>query len=299
MKWQGRRMSENVEDRRGQSGAGGFGGNLGGLLGGSGSGCGIKGGLGVLVIALVVWLMGGNPLQVLSLIGDIGNTGIETTTGYTPSAEEDQMAQFIEVVLADTEDVWTAVFKKYNLTYRKPTLVLFSGATSSPCGTANSATGPFYCSADEKIYVDLSFFDEMKNQLKAGGDFAYAYVIAHEVGHHVQKLLGTLDKVNDERAKSNTKRSNQLSVSLELQADFYAGVWAYHTESMFNSLEAGDIDEALNAASQIGDDRLQEQAQGYSVPDSFTHGTSKQRHDWFYKGYRSGDINQGDTFNSK
>jgi len=291
-------MSENVEDRRSQS-SGGSGVNLGGLFGGGGgSGCGLKGGLGVLVIALVIWLLGGNPMQVLSLLGDMGDLGVgtETTTGYTAPAADDQWAQFVEVVLADTEDVWSAVFKENGLTYRKPTLVLYSGYTSSPCGTASNSTGPFYCSADEKIYVDLSFFDEMQKQFNAGGDFAYAYVIAHEVGHHVQQLFGTLEKVNNTRARSNEKRSNQLSVLLELQADFYAGVWANRTEQMFQSLEEGDIDEALNAASAIGDDRLQEQAQGYSVPDSFTHGTSKQRHDWFYKGYRTGDIKQGDTF---
>lgn len=181
-------------------------------------------------------------------------------------------------------------------TYRKPTLVLFTGYTTSTCGTAQSATGPFYCSEDEKIYVDLSFFHQMETQFRAGGDFAYAYVIAHEVGHHVQKLLGTLDQVHTLMARSNQRTGNDLSVRLELQADFYAGVWANQTERLFQSLDSGDIDEALRAASAIGDDRLQEEAQGYSVPDSFTHGTSQQRHDWFYKGYRTGDITQGNTF---
>jgi len=293
MKWQDRRISTNVEDRRGQSSAGGLG---GGMI--SGGGCGLKGGLGILIIALIVWLLGGNPMQFLGMLGDVNDSGISIGTGqdYTPSAEDDEMAQFVEVVLADTEDVWSALFQQMGKTYRKPTLVLYTNYTSSACGTAQRSTGPFYCSADEKIYVDLSFFQEMKTKYKAGGDFAYAYVIAHEVGHHVQKLLGTLGQVNDAMARSGQKQANELSVRLELQADFYAGLWAHYTESMFHSLEAGDIDEALNAANAIGDDRLQEQAQGYTIPDSFTHGTSRQRHDWFYKGYRSGDLNQGNTF---
>jgi len=285
MQWIGRRGSTNVEDRRGQ------GGSLGGRLG-----CG--GGIGVLIIALIVWIMGGNPLQVIGLLeGD--NTGTsEYTQQNAPSAEDDKMAEFVSVVLADTEDVWTEIFKERGQTYRKPTLVLFTGYTPSACGTAQSATGPFYCQLDEKIYVDLSFFQQMATQFHAGGDFAYAYVIAHEVGHHVQKLLGTIDQVNSLTARSNQTDANRLSVGLELQADFYAGVWANHTQSMFNSLEPDDIEEALNAATAIGDDRLQEEAQGYAVPDSFTHGTSQQRHDWFYKGYKTGDISQGNTFDN-
>ncbi len=243
--------------------------------------------------------MGGDPSQ---LIGMLGNSSYGDGSGYsqqyTPTAESDSMARFVSVVLADTEDVWTSVFQQMGKTYRKPTLVLFNGYTTSACGTAQSSTGPFYCQLDEKIYVDLSFFNQMETQLRAGGDFAYAYVIAHEVGHHVQKLLGTLDEVNNLRSRSDQRYANRLSVALELQADFYAGVWAKLTQTMFNNLDPGDIDEALNAASQIGDDRLQEQAQGYSVPDSFTHGTSQERHDWFYKGYRTGDVTQGNTFDS-
>ncbi len=288
MQWEGRRTSANVEDRR----------SSGGSLSGR-TGCGLGGGLGSIVVVLIYILLGGNPLQLIGLLGgdSTGNPGY-TTQNYTPSAREDSLAQFVSVVLADTEDVWTAVFSEMGKTYRKPTLVLFTGYTNSACGTAQRATGPFYCSEDERIYVDLSFFRQMQTQFHAGGDFAYAYVIAHEVGHHVQKLLGTLNEVNTLMARTNQVTANQLSVALELQADFYAGVWANRTEKMFRSLDPGDIDEALNAASAIGDDRLQEQAQGYSVPDSFTHGTSQQRHDWFYRGYRTGDLSQGNTFQS-
>lgn len=289
MQWQGRRGSENVEDRRSQGG---------GVSMMSGRGCLSGGGIGVVVIALIVWLMGGNPLQVIGILEGDPSVNSGYTQQYTPTAEQDSLARFVSVVLADTEDVWTAVFNEMGQEYRKPTLVLFSGYTTSACGTAQSATGPFYCQLDEKIYVDLSFFNQMATQLNAGGDFAYAYVIAHEVGHHVQKLLGTINQVDNMTARTNQRDANRLSVSLELQADFYAGVWANRTQSMFNSLDADDIDEALNAASAIGDDRLQEEAQGYSVPDSFTHGTSQQRHDWFYKGYRTGDIRQGNTFDS-
>jgi len=286
MKWQGRRGSGNIEDRRSQGG---------GILSGR-RGCGIGGGIGTLLIILLFWLFGGNPLQIIGLLEDSNLNESGYTQQYAPTAEEDSLARFVSVVLADTEDVWTNIFNQIGKTYNKPTLVLFTGYTNSGCGTAQSATGPFYCSLDEKIYVDLSFFNQMKTQLRAGGDFAYAYVIAHEVGHHVQKSLGTLDQINNQMDKSNQKYANELSVGLELQADFYAGVWANHTQSMFQSLDPDDIEEALNAASAIGDDRLQEEAQGYSVPDSFTHGTSQQRHDWFYKGFLTGDINQGNTF---
>lgn len=285
MQWSGRRDSANIEDRRGMGG-GFF--NLRNL------GCG--GSIGLVIIVLLFWLFGGNPLQLLGLIENSEPT--EYSQQYTPTAQEDSVANFVSVVLADTEDVWTNIFSQNGLTYRKPTLVIFTGYTTSGCGTAQSSTGPFYCPADEKIYLDLSFFQQMANQLHAGGDFAYAYVIAHEVGHHVQKQLGTLGQIDSEMENSNTRTANKLSVRLELQADFYAGVWANHTQSMFHSLDAGDIEEALNAASAIGDDRLQEESQGYSVPDSFTHGTSQQRHDWFYKGYTTGDIKQGNTFDN-
>lgn len=283
MQWQGRRGSANVEDRRGAGGV-------------SPRGCGLGGGIGTLVIIILIWLMGGNPLQLIGLLEDGQTGGSGYNQEYTHTADTDSMARFVSVVLADTEDVWTSIFNQMGQTYRKPTLVLFSGYTTSACGTAQSATGPFYCSEDERIYVDLSFFNQMATQFNAGGDFAYAYVIAHEVGHHVQKLLGTLNQVNAMMSQTNQVNANRLSVALELQADFYAGVWANHTEQMFQNLDAGDIEEALNAASAIGDDRLQEEAQGYTVPDSFTHGTSQQRHDWFYKGYRTGDITQGNTF---
>jgi len=285
MQWQGRRGSANVEDRR--SAGGGF---------IPGRGCGIGGGIGTLVIVLLFWLLGGNPLQLIGLLEGDQPANPQYSQGYTPTAQQDSLARLVSVVLADTEDVWTEIFNQMGSTYRKPSLVLFTGYTTSGCGTAQSATGPFYCQLDETIYVDVSFFGQMATQFNAGGDFAYAYVIAHEVGHHVQKLLGTLEQVNSIMSQSSRERANTLSVGLELQADFYAGVWANHTESMFNNLDPGDIEEALNAASAIGDDRLQEEAQGYAVPDSFTHGTSQQRHDWFYKGYRTGDVNQGNTF---
>lgn len=288
MQWAGRRGSVNVDDRRGQGG---------GMIPG-GRGCGL-GSIGTLVVILIVWLLGGNPLQLIGLLEDgSSGSGSGYTQTYTPSVQEDSLARFASVVLADTEDVWTEIFNQMGRSYRKPTLVLFTGYTTSACGTAQSSTGPFYCPEDEKLYVDLSFFNQMATQFRAGGDFAYAYVIAHEVGHHVQKLLGTLGQVNSQMSQSSRADANRLSVGLELQADFYAGIWANHTQSMFNSLDQDDIEEALNAASAIGDDRLQEEAQGYAVPDSFTHGTSQQRHDWFYKGYRTGDINQGNTFDS-
>jgi predicted metalloprotease len=286
-------------------GFGGFGGlgGLGGLGGGntgnlfSGRGCGCGSGVGVIILVIILWVMGVNPLSLL----DMGGNSLslqQGTTGYTPTAEEDQLADFASVVLADTEDVWADIFKQMGKTYRQPTLVLYTSAKQTPCGTASADVGPFYCSADEKIYLDVAFFHEMEAKLHAGGDFAYAYVIAHEVGHHVQKLLGTLDRVNAQMARSTEDVANELSVRLELQADFYAGVWANHENKLFNNLDPGDIEEALNAASQIGDDTLQKQAQGYVQPDSFTHGTSAQRYNWFYKGYKTGNINDGDTFNA-
>ncbi|GHT54773.1 metalloprotease [Bacteroidia bacterium] len=294
MQWQGRRESSNVEDRRGQSG--GLGGLGGGML--SGGGCGLKGGIGSVVILLIIWALGGNPMQFIGMLGGLDDlTSGSTQQTYTPSAQDDEQAKFVKVVLAETEDVWTDLFQKMGRTYRQPTLVLYNQYTSSGCGTAQSSTGPFYCPEDEKIYVDLSFFRQMDTQFHAGGDFAYAYVLAHEVGHHVQKLLGTLDQANAVRARSNEKVSNELSVRTELQADFYAGIWAHYDEK-YVQLDPGDIQEALNAASAVGDDRLQEQAQGYVVPDAFTHGTSQQRYNWFYKGYKTGDMKQGDTFNS-
>ncbi len=283
MQWRGRRQSSNVDDQRGRSGGGGFG------------GLPIKGGIGVVVIIVIISLItGNNPLTLLEQIPLDNSPSVSQSTPYTASPEEDELSQFVKVVLADTEDVWNQLLRDY----REPTLVLFSGSVQSGCGNADASTGPFYCSADEKLYIDLSFYEELKNRFEAPGDFAQAYVVAHEVGHHVQHLMGITDKVHEMRGQLSEEEYNKLSVKLELQADFLAGVWAHHANEMFNMIEAGDIDEAMNAASAIGDDRLQKQARGYVVPDSFTHGTSAQRQRWFSKGYQTGDINQGDTFNA-
>ena len=281
MRLGGRRVSSNVDDRR----------RLGG---GKKAGIGIGG---LVVAALITWLMGGNPLSVLNN-ADLGSiiAGQGASSNYEPTAEEDALAQFSSQILAGTEDVWTKEFKKMGLTYEPPRLVLFTGAVQSGCGGASSSTGPFYCSADQCVYIDLSFFTQMKRQLGADGDFAYAYVIAHEVGHHVQYLLGILDQAHQQMSRVNERESNRISVRLELQADFFAGIWAYHDNKMFGSLEDGDIEEGINVASKIGDDYLQKQAQGYAVPESFNHGTSAQRVRWLKKGLATGDLNQADTF---
>ena len=281
MRLGGRRVSSNVDDRR----------RLGG---GKKAGIGIGG---LVVAALITWLMGGNPLSVLNN-ADLGSiiAGQGTSSNYEPTAEEDALAQFSSQILAGTEDVWTKEFKKMGLTYEPPRLVLFTGAVQSGCGGASSSTGPFYCSADQCVYIDLSFFTQMKRQLGADGDFAYAYVIAHEVGHHVQYLLGILDQAHQQMSRVNERESNRISVRLELQADFFAGIWAYHDNKMFGSLEDGDIEEGINVASKIGDDYLQKQAQGYAVPESFNHGTSAQRVRWLKKGLTTGDLNKADTF---
>lgn len=231
------------------------------------------------------------------LTSQLSNT--QSATEYVPSAEEDQMAVFSKQILAGTEDVWTKEFEKMGLEYTPPQMVLFTQAVSSGCGNTSSQTGPFYCSADQTVYIDLSFFDQMQSQLGAGGDFAYAYVIAHEVGHHVQYLLGTLDEVQQKQSRMSTTESNRLNVRLELQADFYAGIWAYHDNKLYNSLEEGDIEEGLNAATAIGDDRLQMQSQGYTVPDAFNHGTSDQRMRWLRKGATTGRVAGGDTFSQE
>jgi len=215
---------------------------------------------------------------------------VETT------AAEDSMAQFVSVVLADTEEVWAEIFANSGKTYREPKLVLFSGQVESACGFASAASGPFYCPGDEKVYIDLSFCNELKNKFGAPGDFAIAYVIAHEVGHHVQNLLGVLGEVQEQRQQATTAEANKLTVKLELQADFYAGIWANQAQQKFNILDPGDIEEALGAASAVGDDHLQMQSQGHIVPDAFTHGTSAQRMKWFKKGWETGDPGQGDTF---
>lgn len=283
MRWIGRRQSTNVDDQRGSGGGGG--GLPGGLF--------TKGGLGMIVIVLIIsWLTGTNPLTLLQQTTP--SSGNSTELSVAPSEEENEKAQFVKVVLADTEDVWHQLMNDY----RDPTLVMFSGSVQSACGSASSASGPFYCSEDEKVYIDLSFYDDLQGKLNAPGDFAQAYVIAHEVGHHVQHLLGITDKVHAMQGQISEEEYNKLSVKLELQADFLAGVWAHHANEMSSILESGDIEEALNAASAIGDDRLQKQFQGSVVPDSFTHGTSEQRVRWFRKGFETGDTKQGDTFSA-
>lgn len=296
MKWEGRRRSSNVEDRRGQSsggmGRGGFNPLLFGPL--------IKllfSKTGLIIVGIIIAISvvtGTNPLAFLGNIMDGGGQGFTTESNYTPSAEEDRLAAFSETILADTEDVWNGLLENY----REPTLVLFSGQVSSACGMASSATGPFYCPGDEKLYIDLSFFKEMEVKLKAPGDFAQAYVIAHEVGHHIQKIMGITEQMDKLRRQVSEKEYNQYSVRLELQADFLAGVWANHSQRSIGWMEKGDLEEALNAANAIGDDRLQKQATGRVTPDSFTHGTSAQRMKWFKKGFETGDISQGDTFSS-
>lgn len=283
MRLNGRRESSNVSDRRG----------------GGGNGLKIGGGIGAVIIAAIIaWISGGNPLDVvMSGAGSMLGGGTEQNSGeYTPTAEEEELAQFSRQILAGTEDVWTKLFAQMGREYEPPTLVLFTNAVQSGCGNASASMGPFYCSADESLYIDLSFFRDMKKNLGADGDFAYAYVIAHEVGHHVQHLLGTLDEAHSAMNRMSKTDANNTSVRIELQADFLAGVWAHHDNAMFNSLEDGDIEEALTAAQKIGDDYLQKQAQGYSVPDSFTHGTSKQRERWLKRGLSTGDIRMGDTF---
>ena len=278
MRLDGRRESGNVRDMRGKGGkAAGMG--LGGLV----------------IVGLITWLLGGNPLDVIQQAGGLSAvTGADTE--YVPTPEEEALAKFARQILAGTEDVWTAEFSRLGLKYEPPTLVLFSGSVQSGCGGATSSTGPFYCSADQSVYIDLSFFSTMKQQFGSAGDFAYAYVIAHEVGHHVQYLLGTLSQVNQARSRTSETEANKLSVRLELQADFYAGLWAHKDNAMFGSLEEGDLEEGLEIASRIGDDYLQKQARGYAVPETFNHGTSAQRSRWLKKGFTTGDINQGDTF---
>lgn len=281
MKLDGRRESTNVDDRRRSGG------------GRTAAGMGIGG---IIVAALLTWIMGGNPLDTLQQLGtdQITQTTTDTQREFTP--EEEVLAKFSRQVLASTEDVWTEVFKRMGKTYRAPKMVLFTGSVQTACGGATSAVGPFYCSGDEALYIDLSFFSSMKQQLGADGDFAYAYVIAHEVGHHVQHLLGTLDNAHAQMARMNKTDANKVSVRIELQADFYAGVWGHYENKMFGSLEDGDLEEAINCAQVIGDNYLQEKARGYSQPESFTHGTSAQRMKWLKLGLTTGDLSQGDTF---
>jgi len=300
MKWQGRRKSSNIEDRRGQK-AQNFGGGGGGGVNPMLLGPLIKilfSKTGIIIIAaffLITWLTGTNPLSLIAQFIGGGQFTEVVDSNYQPTAEEQELAEFTAVVLADTEDVWNELMEGY----REPVLVLFSGSVNSACGFASAATGPFYCPGDEKVYIDLSFFQDMGKKLGAHGDFAQAYVIAHEVGHHVQRLDGTLAQVQSKRGKIPEVEFNRLMVRLELQADFYAGVWAHHTQRVKGVLEPGDLEEALNAASAVGDDRLQKQATGRVVPDSFTHGTSAQRARWFKRGFDYGDVSMGDTFNAR
>lgn len=293
MRWQGRKQSSNVEDRRGRSG---------GRRMMMPRGKGGKFGIGTIIIILIAMYFGQDPMQLLQQV----ETGANLP-GASPSraqeqysarsAEEDELAQFVAVVLQDTEDVWHKIFREQlGATYQEPTLVLFSGSVSSACGSASAATGPFYCPADQKLYIDLSFYQDLKNKFGAPGDFAMAYVVAHEVAHHVQYLMGTTRKVHSQRNRIAKEEYNKLSVKLELQADFYSGLWAHHAQRTKNILEEGDIEEALQAANAIGDDRLQKRSQGYVVPESFTHGTSAQRVSWFKKGFSTGSVAQGDTF---
>lgn len=279
MKWKGRTRSANVEDRRG------MGGSSVGKIGTLGGGFGI-------VMILLYMLMGGNPADLMFQSQSI-DPGQESY--YQETAEEKELAEFVSVVLADTEYVWNGIFSESDLDYREPQLVLYSGFVQSACGTAGSSSGPFYCPDDDKVYIDLQFFQDMKTTLDAPGDFAMAYVIAHEVGHHVQNQLGIMDQVRELRFRLSQTEYNKLSVRLELQADYLAGVWAHYVEDM-DLLEQGDIEEALNAASAVGDDRIQKQYQGYIVPDSFTHGTSAQRVRWFMAGFEEGDLDLWDTF---
>jgi predicted metalloprotease len=278
MFWKGRRQSGNVEDRRSLGGRAVIGGGIG---------------IGTLLLILAVALLGGDP----SIILNPGGPGGQPQQQAPVEGQKDEAREFVAVVLADTEDVWHEQFRQMGRTYREPKLVLFSGEVKSACGFASAAVGPFYCPEDQTIYLDLQFFQELRTRFGAPGDFAQAYVIAHEVGHHVQKQLGTLDRVHAERASLSKKEANALSVRLELQADFYAGVWAHHANKKKKILEPGDLEEALRAAEAIGDDRLQRQSRGKVVPDSFTHGSSEQRIRWFRRGFETGDIKQGDTFN--
>lgn len=290
MKWEGNRESDNVEDARSSGGGGGF--RLGG-------GRGI--GLGTVAVALVAgWVFGINPLTVLGLLS--GDGGVAPQTQQAPAQRppaDDKLAQFVSVVLADTEDVWREQFKQMGSTYREPKLRLFRGSEPTACGRGEAAMGPFYCPGDQKVYIDLTFYETMRNRMGAPGDFAQAYVIAHEVGHHVQNLMGISGKVDGMRGRVSEAQQNALSVRLELQADCFAGVWAHHAQNARQILEQGDLEEALNAASQIGDDTLQRKSRGTVQPETFTHGSSAQRVAWFKKGIQTGSVAQCNTFEAR
>lgn len=279
MRWQGREQSSNVDDRRRRQVR-----TVGGGVG-----------IGTIIIFIIMTLLGQDPTGLLNQVDN--SSGIQTEeTGPRP---DDQLAEFVKVVLNDTEDVWNRLFpEQLNRRYQEPVLVLYSGQDRSACGFASAATGPFYCPADQNVYIDLSFYEELQTRFRAPGDFAMAYIVAHEVGHHIQYLLGITQQVDQQRRQLSQTEYNQLSVRLELQADFLAGVWAHHAQKMKNILEQGDIEEAMRAASAVGDDRIQREARGYVVPDSFTHGTSEQRMRWFRKGLETGDLSQGDTFSA-
>ncbi|HYV09589.1 MAG TPA: neutral zinc metallopeptidase [Pyrinomonadaceae bacterium] len=279
MRWRGERQSTNIEDRRGMS--------VGRVA--------VGGGLGTIVIMILALLFGVNPQQLFEQLPS-DQPGVQSSRPTSP--EEEELKQFVGVVLAKSEDVWTEVFRQNGRQYREPTLVLFTDRVQSACGMTGAAVGPFYCPGDEKVYIDLSFYEQLRREFKAPGDFAQAYVVAHEVGHHVQKLLGITDRVDSLRGRVSEVEANQMSVRLELQADFFAGVFAKYVQNQ-GLLEAGDIEEALRAASAVGDDQIQRRTAGYVVPDSFTHGTSEQRLRWFKKGYDTGDIRQGDTFGAR
>ncbi len=281
MRWRDQRQSTNVEDRRGIGG----------------KGLAVGGGLGSILLVVLALLFGADPRTVLDQAPQQGsNQGTQSARNVNP--QEEELRQFTGAVLGSTEDVWQDIFRQSGRQYRVPTLTLFTDQVRSACGQAGAAVGPFYCGGDQHVYLDLSFFQELRSRFRAPGDFAQAYVIAHEVGHHIQQLLGTMDKVSGMQQRMSEAQANQLSVRLELQADFYAGVWAHYAQKK-GIVEAGDLEEALRAATAIGDDRLQKETQGYVVPDSFTHGTSEQRVRWFRKGFETGDIRQGDTFNTR
>ena len=295
MKWEGNRESDNVEDRRAGGGSGGFGGG-GGMLGGRNIG------IGTIVVALLGgWIFGINPLTILGMLSGEGapTAQVQQQSPAQRPPADDRMAAFVSTVLADTEDVWKDLFAKGGATYQEPQLVLFRGATQTACGQGQAAMGPFYCPADQKVYIDLGFYETLKSRLGAPGDFAQAYVIAHEVGHHVQNLLGINSKMNQMRSRVSQAEYNVLSVKLELQADCFAGVWAYHAQTSRQILEQGDVEEAMNAAAKIGDDALQRGGSGAVLPESFTHGTSAQRQRWFDTGLKTGSVKACDTFNAR
>lgn len=282
MRWREGRKSENIEDRRGMRISRGL----------------VGGGIGTIIIALVAWYFGVDPTIILNQGVQTDSTSVTPALNGQPSEQDNELADFVSTVLADTEDVWHEIFRQMGRTYQEPTLVLFTDAAESACGFAQSAVGPFYCPTDHKVYIDLSFYHDLKERFQAPGDFAQAYVIAHEVGHHVQTLLGISQNIRSAQERLGETEMNRLSVLQELQADCFAGVWAYHADKARKIIEEGDIEEGLNAAASIGDDRIQMQSRGYVSPESFTHGSSKQRVQWFRRGIESGDIKDCDTFSS-